>query len=95
MDDLTADYDKDPTFGFYAYRVPAGATEDRDQLRKLIDSSGFRRVVSRDRDWRAPEPGEATAERLNEVLRREGIEAVHYGHIPTCFRVAIDLDGAL
>ncbi|SMD16252.1 hypothetical protein [Rhizobium sp. RU36D] len=95
MDDLAADYGGEPTFGFYAYRVPAGTTKDRDALRALINSSGFHRVVSRDRDWRALEPGEATPEKLKAIFTDAGIATVHYGHIPSCFRVPIDLEGTL
>lgn len=94
MDDITADYDKEPRYCCSAYAVPSGSSDERKQLRSLIETSGFRKdTISL--AWIAETDGEAPVAALKAALQDAGIAAVHYGDVPPPFVVEVNVDGQL
>jgi len=94
IDDITADFDRQPRYCCTAYAFPPGESADREKLRALIRASGFRKDTIM-LDWVAEQEGEASVTTLMAALKHAGISATHYGDVPPPFVVRVETDGLL
>ncbi|MGO7788368.1 hypothetical protein ACC703_12915 [Rhizobium ruizarguesonis] len=94
MEDMIADGSRQPVYSFSAFAVPPGTDQERQQLRRLIKTAGFRSDKP-SAAWVAPEGGEAPAVVLKVALEDARVSAVHYYDIPLTFTVSVNLDGLL
>lgn len=92
--EVAADSEESPRYSFTAYRVPEGSSADRQKLRDLIASAGFRKRAG-SADWVPSEDGDETVLRLKLALKSHGIVAVHYNEIPDPMLVQVSVDGQL
>ncbi|WP_327212320.1 hypothetical protein U8Q06_12250 [Rhizobium beringeri] len=94
IDDMIADGNEEPLYSCSAFAVPSGTAVERHQLRRLVETAGFRKDTASG-TWVAPHEGETSAVALKAALETDAISHVHYHDIPLTFIVGVNLDGLL
>lgn len=92
--EIASDAEEPPRYSFTAFRAPEGDSADRQKLRDLLVSTGFRKRVDRG-DWVASEAGEEAVLQLKLALKAQGVAAVHYNEIPDLMLVRVVVEGQL